>query len=148
METFVELCILRSPVILKSCFQRLACVSMCAFVSLSVYVCACVCYLQNSKTNYSKNSNFSILLLHHNQMIRENFYEDRANSICTEEHKRIGRKINVWSTNKYSNELQIALIFLPFSLAPSIVSLYTKEFSCIMSYTSNFLVHFRLFRMH
>ena len=51
--------------------------------------CVCVFYQHNSKTNYSKNSEFGILYLYHMQMLLEVFHKDQTKTPCTGARRRI-----------------------------------------------------------
>ena len=70
--------------------------------SVCMYVCLCVCYQHNSKTNYSRNIKFGILYLYHVQMLLETFYKDMSKTLCTEAHKRILIHCGLWTEFRVS----------------------------------------------
>ena len=49
-------------------------VGLCVCVCTYIYMCVCVCYLNNSKTNYSKNSKFGILHMYQKYMLIKIFF--------------------------------------------------------------------------
>ena len=53
--------------------------------SVGLSVCVCVCYQDNSKTNFSRIFKIGILHLYHIQMLLETFYKDRKKN-CVQEH--------------------------------------------------------------
>ena len=47
----------------------------------------CVCYQHNVETNYIRNSNLSIIYVHHIKILFETFHKDLPNSLCTDTQK-------------------------------------------------------------